>query len=408
MSSAKLTHRFPKKKKMVKSDSKSHCNICAIWSSRNVVTTFILGSLLLVGQSSSFVVRPSDQSKSILKTLVFGEDSNVLLWMGRKSRGGLSDIDLSSSPAESNKKYQKKNSKASVGGKKAVSSKLAEWAATQESTTTSTPSSTLAASKTDDEDDDISSTFTRFSDSKKKGKKKGSTSSSDRRIKQSQRMAEDAVKNEKVMSIINDIKSSLEQTKNDISDVLGAIRQLQSIQEENIKTNNNFSLRQVVGNAEAFRLTWVGSDDAITHIGTGLQKVPLARMEEVFIRFLMSGKRIEVLEVIRILGPFPNVRNTLLGDIEMNKKSQQSMNFCYDSMVDGTGKEILAGEESNKKLVKLHVLYADQNAIVLVVPPVDDNITLDDDYIYGNNGKNILLFTKTDDLQSELARLRVD
>ena len=395
---------------MVKSDSKGRCNICAISFSSNVIVSFVIGSLFLVGQCSSFMVRPNDQSKSIFTTSIFRRDpSDVLLWMGRKSRGGLSDIDLSSSPAKSSKKYQKKNSKTSVGGKKAVSSKLAEWAASQE-TTTSTTSSTPVASKTDDEDDNMSTTFTRFSDSKKKRKKKGSSSSSssDRRIKQSQRMAEDAAKNEKVLSIIKEIKSSLEQTKNDISDVLGSIRQLQSIQKENISTNNNFSLRQVVGKAEAFRLTWVGSDDAITHIGTGLQKVPLARMEEVFIRFLMSGKRIEVLEVIRILGPFPNVRNTLLGDIEMSKKSQQSMNFCFDSMVDGTGKEILAGEESNKKLVNLHVLYADQNAMVLVVPPADESIVLDDDYIYGNNGKNILLFTKTDDLQSELARLRVD
>ncbi|CAM9891006.1 unnamed protein product, partial [Phaeothamnion confervicola] len=72
-----------------------------------------------------------------------------------------------------------------------------------------------------------------------------------------------------------------------------------------------------------WRLVFASSDDGITALGTGLHKLPLTRMEDMFLTFgggqPLSGKAaiasraVELVEVLRVLGPFPNVRNTLTG-----------------------------------------------------------------------------------------------
>lgn len=179
----------------------------------------------------------------------------------------------------------------------------------------------------------------------------------------------------------------------------------------NNKTINNYSL------------AWVGADEAICHVGTGLHKVPLARLQDVFFsigRDPNSGKpkSVTLLEVIRILGPFPNVRNTLQGSVVDAKSvdtdfkgvdiTENKIRIKYDSMMDGLGKEINAGTEGNVRYVNLNLLYADEKALVCVVPKEegDDNEDDNDDDEFGENGKNVLLFLKEDDLDLKLEELR--
>ena len=146
----------------------------------------------------------------------------------------------------------------------------------------------------------------------------------------------------------------------------------------------------------------MGSDDAICHIGTGLHKIALARMQEVFL-LLQERNRLEIYEVI---SAFPNVRNTLQGSCQV--AIGKSNNDCvwklsYDSMIDGTGKELLAGKDENVRKVDLQIAFADANAIVAVVPNPDGlrSNPLEE------NGKHVLVFVRQDDLDSELERLRV-
>jgi hypothetical protein len=162
-----------------------------------------------------------------------------------------------------------------------------------------------------------------------------------------------------------------------------------------------------------YRLAWVGSDDAICHIGTGLHKVPLARMQEVFWSCL-GKNRIEILEVIRILGPFPNVRNTLQGTTQLGKTTTASaianenavstLNIVMDSMIDGTGKQILAGTADNIRRVELHLYYADERVMVAVVPGTDGKVRSDP---LENNGSNVLVFLREEALDDKLDALRV-
>ena len=157
------------------------------------------------------------------------------------------------------------------------------------------------------------------------------------------------------------------------------------------------------GPLQDYSLAWTGSDEAICHVGTGLHKVPLARLQDIFLsigRDSLSGKSktFTLLEVIRILGPFPNVRNTLQGsitDIRANSDDKIKAKIKYETMVDGLGKEITAGNEDDSRQFDLNVLYADQYALVLTT-----------ENGFGEGGKNILLFLKEDDLDSTLDGLR--
>lgn len=353
-----------------------------------IFLSILVGLSFLISNSNSFVV-VSPHSKSFLSSSVTRtQRTNDGLWMGRKK--GLGDaVDMSNPYMKKKKKKSNKSKKKTENPiEQGVSSKLADWAASAQQQTSADTSTAVISEETG----------TDMSRTKKKP-------SSERRLKQSQRMAEDNAREEKVGKIIEEIENTLKETKNDISDVLSGIRRLRSVQQQE---KDSVSLRKFLSTEDAYRLTWVGSEDAVTHMGTGLQNVPLARLEDVFLRFLMKGKRVEVLEVIRILGPFPNVRNTLLGDI--NTKKSNSLSLVYDSMIDGTGKEILAGNESKKKQVDLEVLYAGKNAFVFVVPPSEEEnaIAFTDEYIFRNNGENLLFFSKVDDLDEELAKLRVN
>ena len=185
------------------------------------------------------------------------------------------------------------------------------------------------------------------------------------------------------------------------------MEELLAIPESN-NSNNNIDLRRILLKKERsnYRLAWVGSDDAICHIGTGLHKVPLARMQEVFLNCI-GKNRLEILEVISLFGPFPNIKNTLLGTTKMintsnNDNSSCMMQIAMDSMIDGTGKEFLAGTEDNIRIVDLQVAFCDERVIVAVVPNDNDNDNpLDDD------GKRVLVFTKEKDLDEKLDELRV-
>ena len=163
----------------------------------------------------------------------------------------------------------------------------------------------------------------------------------------------------------------------------------------------------------SYRLAWVGSDKAICHIGTSLHKVPLARLQEMYL--LLGYNKWELLEVIRILGPFPNIRNTLKGGLKLKKKNGKSSNhhrecvrmeIAYNSMVDGTGKEILAGKDDNVKYVTLDVWFATDKALVCTTVPDDDDDDEEEEDPLSGDGSNMLLFLVEDDLDEALEKLR--
>merc|ERR1712157_511157 len=133
---------------------------------------------------------------------------------------------------------------------------------------------------------------------------------------------------------IRTVKSEVKKTKK-LSD--RRTKQMQRREEENIRNSQEVKLlKELVELAESTNvdvkaLLWVGSDDSICHVGTSLHNVPLARLQEIFLT--LTNRNVELYEVIRILGPFPNVKNTLRGTVSKSK-------ITYTSMIDGTGKEI--------------------------------------------------------------------
>lgn len=234
---------------------------------------------------------------------------------------------------------------------------------------------------------------------KKTPKKKASKKA--KGVRQSALQVAEQANNEIIMKWTKDFNKLLKEGKPSLDDLLGRVRQVLDMPSGNLKQLSASANRQ------DFRLAWVGSDEAICHVGTGLHKVPLARLQEVFLSF-KGQNRVEVQEVIRILGPFPNVKNTLQGPSTFSRQEDSVVEWrvTWDSMLDGTGKEIMAGKQENIRQVDLQVYFCSPSVVVAVVPPDSDAATRRADPLE-DNGKHVLVFVKEDNLQEELDKLRV-
>lgn len=142
-----------------------------------------------------------------------------------------------------------------------------------------------------------------------------------------------------------------------------------------------------------WKLSWVSSDDAISEVGSGLHRVPLAKLEDIFVSIRASSSKggalgVETAEIIRIMGPFPNVRNTLAGSA---RAKGSSLMVSYDKMIDGNGGVIKAPGGESTRQVTFRAFVA---AGCLVLRPGGPGV--------------FLIFTREPDLDAALKRLRVD
>jgi len=317
-----------------------------------------------------------------------------------------------------NKKAQQSSSSSSVAASSSSSSKsispaISQWAASVSSSSDSLSSSTKKDKILSNDDDDDASIYEysafeqkeSSSSNNSKGGSKGSSSS--RRERQSARKASEAILMKQTQNILDELEEEFTIEKNrDLEKILSLTQKL--ISQKDLQKNEIQSLikaKEFYG----YKLVWAGSDEAICHIGTGLHKVPLARLQEVFLNIGNKAK-IEMYEVIRILGPFPNVKNTLLGDVSImsknkkrnnNNNNEKMLDIQFNSMIDGTGKEILAGTSENIRNVDLSVLYASEQIVICKVPDSDDDEEEKDD------GSNLLIFFQEVDVEAELELLRV-
>ncbi len=449
--------------------------------------------------TSSFTLTSpsSSSSSSFLTTSIMNHNqSNQGFALYGRKKGGLTQEDFSSSvtkPSSSSSSSKKKKISGNKKNKKdatvQVSSSLSQWASTLGSTEDSTPPPSTVETISESSS---TTTFAPFEEEvpkpnkqSKKNKKQSNTATT-RRQRSDQKQKITDLYNQKVQSILSSMEEIITSNNFDIKPLLSYIQELIALQKEqermlngdsiNFESKNDdglssmLSLKQLFSNKQSYdyNLAWVGSDDAICHLGTGLHKVPLARLQDIFLTLSgaggagtevnipaglvkgnnKAGKKkkkdqyfITVMEVIRILGPFPNVRNTLQGRVIMNETSnlrknmsmmtttssssnssdygsgRNTVQIVYDSMMDGLGKEIKAGNDDDIRTLNLNVLFANENAIVGVVPSSsslggDDDDDDDDDAsmmkAFGEKGENVLLFLREDDIDSALDGLRAN
>lgn len=222
-----------------------------------------------------------------------------------------------------------------------------------------------------------------------------------RRVKQAEKKAVLDTFTERANVVTEKLSELLEGGDWDRETIIDELSSLLEISTEREMSNIGNSLdgiRAIAGGQTRrnFKMAWVGSDDTICHVGTGLHNVPLARLQEVFLTIGQS--RVELYEVISIIGPFPNVKNTLKGDA-ISTSSGKTLKITYDTMIDGAGKELLAGKEDNVRKVDLDVLFANSRAILAKVPGADEPMK--------DDGKDLLLFLVENDLDLRLESLRV-
>lgn len=304
----------------------------------------------------------------------------------------------------SSKMSRGKNDKAEI------SPLLAEWAKGDADTESNGSTATVASV-------DTASVFTPFDDEE-------DTSRGKKRRKSNSAPQVTSINSAKVDAILGNIEEMLSTPNCEVPKLLSEITSLIDLQSQPISALKSI-LAKKPGKDEKqpnYRLAWAGSDKAICHVGTALHKVPLARLQEIFL--CLGYNRWELLEVIRILGPFPNVRNTLKGDVKVEKgkgsgfsggavpssngngREAVRMNIAYNSMIDGTGKEILAGKATNVKYVDLNIWFANEKAIVCttVNEDLDGDVVVDP--LTSANGEKVLLFVAEENLDESLEKLR--
>ena len=359
-------------------------------------TTVSVVACLSVGRVDAFVVSPQCPAVST---------STSTTLYGRARRGGLGKVasETGVTPSKvrtssSSSRRTKKGKASTKKGDAAISPALAEWMASQENGGENAPVSTPEPIEEKLESvTDVAATFEAFTAEEESSSKNKSKKNS-RRIKQSERMELESQRKSQVQIAVKSIESALEESGN-LEGILDSIRTLVSLPSESVRTIFASPKRT------NYRLAWVGSDDAISHIGTGLHKVPLARLQEVFLS-AMGKNRIELLEVIRVLGPFPNVKNILQGDTKIDRSGDDvsTLQITYDSMVDGTGKEIMAGTDDNIRRAGLQVYFSDEQVLVAAVPPEDGKVRSN---LLEDGGKNVLVFIQEPELDEKLDALRV-
>mmetsp|Transcript_19177 Transcript_19177/g.64248 ORF Transcript_19177/g.64248 Transcript_19177/m.64248 type:complete len:247 (+) Transcript_19177:118-858(+) len=140
----------------------------------------------------------------------------------------------------------------------------------------------------------------------------------------------------------------------------------------------------------SWQLLWVPTAASLDRVGTGLHNVPGTTFEDFF---LTVGRekacKCEANEVLRVFGPFPNVRNVLEGTYAYEAPR---LRLVYTSMVDGLGKTIepKGGDgQGGNRVVDLRVRYAGPSALI------------------ASSGEDVLVFGACKSVREELVRLRV-
>merc|ERR1712182_112709 len=82
------------------------------------------------------------------------------------------------------------------------------------------------------------------------------------------------------------------------------------------------------------------SDEGVGFIGTGLHRVALANLEDQFLSLEADGS-CALTEVIRVIGPFPNVKNLLTGTSTIGPST---LRLTYTKVIDGTGAELTSSQ----------------------------------------------------------------
>ncbi|GMH64736.1 hypothetical protein TrLO_g1039 [Triparma laevis f. longispina] len=204
------------------------------------------------------------------------------------------------------------------------------------------------------------------------------SSSSTRREKSAERQRQSSEVFKKEKLIIAEILELVESPKRDLPSIFSSINSLKNLPSQSLRVITSSST------LKDYTVAFAQNDDAVSHIGTGLHKVPLARLDAMY---LTLGKNLlTIREVIRIIGPFPNILNTISGK---TSTTDDALKLTIESVIDGTGKE-LVGEED--RIVDLKVMYASEQIIVFDTGEEKG----------GKEGQRVLIFVKEDDIDGQL------
>ncbi|GMH82766.1 hypothetical protein TrVE_jg11619 [Triparma verrucosa] len=200
------------------------------------------------------------------------------------------------------------------------------------------------------------------------------SASSSRREKSKERQRQSAAVFKQEKLIIDSILEIVAAPKRDLPSLNAAVSSLTTL------PSNPFKVLTSSSSPLIYTVAFAYDDTSLSHVGTGLHNVPLARLDAMYLT--LKANTVTIQEVIRIIGPFPNVLNTLSGRTTVEG---DDVMFTINSVIDGTGKE-LVGEED--RIVTCNIVYGSENVVVMET---------------GEKGEGkYLIFVKEEDLDGQL------
>jgi hypothetical protein len=165
------------------------------------------------------------------------------------------------------KKNKKKDKKLKDSKSSEISPALTEWMAQG-----GTEEKFDALEENDNDDDDLVAGFQTFDE---EGSDDRRTTKKEKREEKRNINVLEQAQSKLVQTTVEELEALFEtQTNRDLDAILGKLKELSQLE------GATRGLRVLAAGTNVdYRMAWVGSDEAVCHVGTGLHKVPLARLQ---------------------------------------------------------------------------------------------------------------------------------
>lgn len=184
-----------------------------------------------------------------------------------------------------------------------------------------------------------------------------------KKVERVEKQKEAAEISQKTDALLDDLFDQIEATKRDLSQVTRVLNELSEYKPDLGRGN------LLHGD---WKLAFVNKAECLDEFGTGLGKLPGTSILDMFVSFDSSGK-VKLTEVCRVVGPFPNVKNELMGEwtysegaVGFNKDAAANgLRSTYSAMLDGRNKMTDANTGFRVRTVASDVKYVDQDVMVI-------------------------------------------
>jgi len=184
-----------------------------------------------------------------------------------------------------------------------------------------------------------------------------------KKVERTEKQKQAAELSQQTDALLDDLFDEIESTKRDLGKITKAMDSLAEFKRDLGKGSILHG---------DWKLAFVNKADVLDEFGTGLGKLPGTSILDMFVSFDSAGKA-RLIEVCRVVGPFPNIKNELMGDwtyaegsVGFDKGATETgLKTTYNAMLDGRNKLTDANTGFRVRSVRADVKYVDRDVLVI-------------------------------------------